>query len=439
MAFNGSSSFVPDLQQTIDRAVAIASLPLVQLRSQKAKLESQGTALTGLSEHFGGLQTAIGAITSSITTDLHSARVGDESIAKARLSGNVLAADYSLEVISLGSRTLTLHLDSLPVVTDPFVESISSSGEFTLTAGGTGYTITPAGGSLFELAAAINASGAGVQATVVNIGGSAAPDYRLSLQSEAYADFPIQLNDGSQDLLETLSAGAEATYRINGVPAQPISSSSRSITLSPGLTVDLLKTGTTEIQVSKSTSSLADALESFVSAYNTAVLGLDIHRGGTGGALSGQALLRTLGRSLAEVSAYGAGTSSVRSLADLGISLSNQGTLSLNRTVLESKPVEDVLAFLGDPSTGGFLKTASDAVNAAVDVGGLIDLEKTSIDGQIKRHAQLIRSNEERVETMRQNLTARMAAADAVLALLEQQASFIRGLFEASVASKESR
>jgi hypothetical protein len=55
MAFNGSSSFVPDLQQTIDRAVAIASLPLVQLRSQKAKLESQGTALEGLNEHFAGL------------------------------------------------------------------------------------------------------------------------------------------------------------------------------------------------------------------------------------------------------------------------------------------------------------------------------------------------------------------------------------------------
>ena len=437
MAFNGSSSFVPDLQQTIDRAVGIASLPLVQLRSQKAKLESQGTALTGLNEYFAGLQTSLDAITSSITTELHSATVGDESIATVKLNGSVLAADYSLEVVSLGTRTLTMNLDSLPVVTDPFTESISSSGEFTLTAGGVDYTVTPAGGSLFELAAAINASGAGVQATVVNIGGSAAPDYRLSLQSETYADVSIQLNDGAQDLLQTLSTGSEATYRINGVPTAPISSDSRTITLSPGVTVDLLRTGTTDIQVSKSTNSLADALESFVAAYNSAVLGLDIHRGGTGGVLSGQSLLTTLSRSLSKVSAYGAGTTSVRSLEDLGISLSNQGTLSLDRTVLESKPVDDVLTFLGDTSTSGFLKTAADVVSAAGDAGGLIDLEKSSVDRQVKKHQSLIESNEKRVEQLRVSLTARMAAADAVLSLLEQQATFIRNLFLTTQANKE--
>jgi flagellar capping protein FliD len=123
----------------------------------------------------------------------------------------------------------------------------------------------------------------------------------------------------------------------------------------------------------------------------------------------------------------------------LGISLSNQGTLSLDRTILESKPVDDVLSFLGDPSTSGFLKTASDVVSGAGEVGGLIDLEKVSIDRQIERHQDLIESNEERVEVMRQSLTARMAAADAVLALLEQQATFIRNLFEASLASKESK
>jgi flagellar hook-associated protein 2 len=355
MAFNGSSSFVPDLQQTIDRAVAIASLPLVQLRAQKAKLESQGEALSGLNDQFAGLQTAIEAVTSSITTDLHSASVGDETIAKVTLSGSVLAADYSLEVIGLGARTLTMNLDSLPVVTDPFLESISASGEFTLSAGGVDSPITPAGGSLFALAAAINAGGAGVQATVVNIGGSSSPDYRLSLQSEAYSNVSIQLNDGAQDLLQTLTTGSEATYRINGVPAQPISSDSRTITISPGLTVNLLETGTTDIQVSKSTSSLADALETFVTAYNSAVAGVDAHRGVNGGILSGQSVLSALSRPLSQLSTLEAGAGAIRSLADLGISLSNEGTLSLDRTAFEAVPVDDVLAFLGDPSTTGFL------------------------------------------------------------------------------------
>jgi len=72
-------------------------------------------------------------------------------------------------------------------------------------------------------------------------------------------------------------------------------------------------------------------------------------------------------------------------------------------------------------------------------VGGLIDLEKVSIGRQIERHQELIESNEQRVEVMRQSLTARMAAADALLALLEQRATFMRSLFEASLANKESQ
>jgi flagellar hook-associated protein 2 len=205
------------------------------------------------------------------------------------------------------------------------------------------------------------------------------------------------------------------------------------------LTVNLLKTGTTEIQVSKSTSSLADALESFVTAYNSTVAGLDAHRGANGGILNGRSVLSALSRPLAQLSSLEAGAGSVRSLADLGIHLSSQGILSLDRTALGTIPIDDVLSFLGDPSTTGFLKTASDVVNAAGDVGGLIDLEKVSIGRQIERHQDLIESNERRVEVMRQSLTARMAAADALLALLEQRANFIRSLFEASLASKEQR
>ena len=438
MAFNGSSSFVPDLQQTLDRAVAIAALPLVQLQSQKAKLQDQSSALQQINEQLASLLTSVEAIGSSISTDLHSATVSDEAIAQVTLSGNVLAADYSLEVLGLGARTLTLNLDSLPVVTDPFTESISGSADFTLTVGGDNYTVTPAGGSLFELAAAINTSGAGVQATVVNIGGSSSPDYRLSIQSETYADLAIQLNDGTQDLLQTLANGSEATYQINGVPAQGISSDSRTVTVSPGLTVDLLGVGTTEILVSKTASNLTDAVESFVNAFNAAVGGIDIHRGANGGILSGQSVLSSLGRSLAQISSFSISSGEVRSLADLGISLDDQGRLSLDRTTFESKPVNDIVTFLGDPLAAGFLKAASDVIGAVGDApGALLDLEKASLDRQIKRHDELIERNERRIELMRASLTAQLAAADAVIALLEQQAITIGGLFEAARAAKE--
>jgi flagellar hook-associated protein 2 len=315
---------------------------------------------------------------------------------------------------------------------------VSAATDFTLSVDGIDYVVTPASGSLFDLAAAINGSGAGVQATVVNIGGSAGADYRLSIQSEKFAGVTIQLNDGSQDLLQTLTTGAPVIYTVNGVPAGGISADSRTVTLSPGVSVDLLKVGATDISVARTASSVADALEGFVTAYNATVSKLDLHRGTNGGILGGQVVVSTLSRSLAGVLGYDAGAGNIRTLADLGIRVDDAGRLTLDRVALDGKSVDDVLAFLGS-STAGFLQAAAAGMDTIQDpADGLLALEQESIDRQIQRQSQLIASNEERIETMRENLIARMSAADAVVAVLEQQALGIQGLFDAMRASRES-
>jgi flagellar hook-associated protein 2 len=438
MAFVGGSSFAFDFEQVIDRAVAIAALPLTQLQAQRSVLTTQSTALETIGTSFSDLQTAINALSTAVTSESHFAAVADETIARVSLSGSVLAADYSIEVTDLGARTLTLGLDGLPTVTDPFTESVSAATDFTLTVDTVDYVVTPASNSLFDLAAALNASGAGVQATVVNIGGSSGADYRLSIQSEKYAAVTIQLNDGSQDLLQTLATGSAVVYNVNGVPVAGISSDSRTVTLSPGVSVDLLKTGATTISVSKNSSSAADMLEGFVSAYNATLDQLDLHRGTSGGTLSGQVILSTLARSLSDIIGYTTASGNIRSLAEVGLRLDDQGRLSLDRTALEAKPVDDVLAFLGD-SSSGFLKAASDGMNLVQDSSdGLLALEQATLARQLQRQNQLIASNEDRIQTLRDNLTARMAAADAVIAVLEQQAAGIQTLFESFRASQEA-
>lgn len=438
MAFVGASSFAFDFQQVIDRAVGIASLPLTQLQAQRSALTSRSAALDTLSARFSDLQSALTSITSEATTGSHFATVADETIARVSLSGSVLAADYTLQVSDLGARTLTLGLDGLPLVTDPFTESVSASTDFTLTVDTVDYLVTPAGNTLFDLAAAINASGAGVQATVVNIGGSGGPDYRLSIQSAKYAASTIQLNDGTQDLLETLTTGSPVVYSVNGVPAGGISSDSRTVTLSPGVSVDLLKTGTTDISVSKTGSSVADALSAFVTAYNASLDALDLHRGQAGGVLSGQVVVSSLARSLSGVVGYSAASGNVRSLGELGIHLDDQGRLTLNRVELDAKPVDDVLAFLGN-ATSGFLKAASDGLNLIQDSSdGLLAVEQDSLARQLQRQNELIASNEDRIQIMRNNLTLRMTEADAVIAVLEQQAAGIQTLFAAFRASQEA-
>src|SRR5208283_1844678 len=132
-----------------------------------------------------------------------------------------------------------------PAVTDPTSGNISSSSTFTLDVTGADTTITPSGSSLDDLATAINNADAGVQATVVNVGGTTA-DYRLSLTSANVGQNSIALNDSNgSDLVTQMANGAPAQYNVNNetdANGQPsvITSNTDQITLAPGLTVKLL-------------------------------------------------------------------------------------------------------------------------------------------------------------------------------------------------------
>jgi flagellar hook-associated protein 2 len=263
-----SSKYSADLQQVLSRAVAIASLPLNQLNSQLADMQARSTALTSLNGKFSALQTALQGVSNAVVSS--SAQVSDSSVLAVQSDSTAKAGAYAIHVISAGAPSSALSQDGLPAVQNPFTQSITTSSSLTLTVGGTPVTVTPSSNTLSALADAINASGANVTATIVNLGPPSAPDYKLSVQSTKLGNITIQLNDGGQDLLGTLSAGSEAQYQINGQPATPISSDSSTVTIAPGVIVDLLQSGDSNVVVSQSSSAQADALSSLVAAYNAA-------------------------------------------------------------------------------------------------------------------------------------------------------------------------
>src|ERR1019366_2074500 len=169
--FNGSSTYAADLQQTITHAVAVASIPLNQLNSNVTTLQGQSTELGYLQNGFNLIQTALQGLSTASTGGSLSATVSDNTIATANLntSAAATAGTYTLNAISTGSPTT----------------SVSTASTYTLSVGGSNFTITPTTNSLNALAQAINSSGAGVSATVLNLGSPSAPSYTLSLQSNA--------------------------------------------------------------------------------------------------------------------------------------------------------------------------------------------------------------------------------------------------------------
>jgi flagellar hook-associated protein 2 len=318
-------------------------------------------------------------------------------------------------------------------VTDPSTQDISSSTAFTLKVNNTTYTLNPTGANLNALAASINQSGAPVQATIINIGTPSQADYRLAIQSTSIGSNAIQLNDGTNDLLTSLAAGGNASYTVNGQPPGGISSNSQRVTIAPGLTANLEQAGTATITVAGNTSNITNALQSFVSAYNSVVDELSKNRGQGGGALTGDSVVLSASQALHSITGYSNGNFGISSLESIGIGFDKTGHLQFDPSQISSysqTQIQQLATFLGSPTSGGFLQAATNTLTGLLDPStGLLTQALNSTNDQITQTAQLIATSQDQVNTLQSTLTAQIAAADALISSLEQQNSFVTSLF----------
>lgn len=433
-SFNGSSQYAGDLQLAINHAVAVASIPLVQLQDNVSTLQSQSGELANLQNVFSSLQTAVQQLSSTTGSGSLAAASSDSTVASVSIDTSLASTPgtYALNVISAGSPTSTLSNNGLPQVSDPNQTSISTSGSFTLTVGSNNFTVTPSANTLNALAQAINSGNYGVSAAIVNLGAPSSPDYRLSLQSTTLGSETIQLNDGSQDLLNVLNSGSPAQYQVDGQPSTPISSNNSIVTLAPGVTADLLKAGQTTVTVAPDSSAASNALSAFASAYNTALAELNFNHGTGGGALTGQSIVTHLEQSLSNLIQY-SGSGSVKSLADLGLTFNSQGQLSFDQGAFDNAQTtnpQGVASFLGSATGGGFLQNATNLLNGLEDsTTGVFTQTQSSYTKQITADNSEISDTQARITTMQNSLTQQMAQADAMIASLESQVTYYTNLF----------
>ncbi len=445
--FAGNSRYAADFQAVIDRAVAIASLPVSQLKNERAALADQSRALTALDVSFTAVQTALAGVESAVGSTSYQAVLSGPEVAAVTLGAGAMEGSYSIEVTSLGAYSTAISRDEgLSKVTDPNAASLSDASSFTMKVNGVVWALEPAANTLTSLAASINASGAAVRATVVNVGSPAAPDYRLSLESTKLGAMTLELEDASGSLMEMQVTGSLASYKVNGV-AQEAESDTRTVELAPGVTLQLKAASApgepTGITVTRQSSVLANALSSLATAYNSAMDELDKHRGEAGGALAGQQVIYSLSQSLRRMVDYtGGGAGAANSLTDLGFSFGQDGRLSFHTAAFLAEDLGapgQVAAFLGSALEGGFLRAASEALDAAANpVWGRVRTELNSVNQAITRTDERIDTSNERLDQLRVSLQEQMAAADALIASLEQHYSYISTMLEAMRSASEN-
>jgi flagellar capping protein FliD len=89
-----------------------------------------------------------------------------------------------------------------------------------------------------------------------------------------------------------------------------------------------------------------------------------------------------------------------------------------------------MLSMLGSPATGGFLQVATNAMTGAEDpVSGSVKTEETDVANQITSQNTAISNEQTSLTQLDNNLTTQISNADAAIAQLESQVSFVSGLF----------
>ena len=540
--FTGVSKFATSLQQVLTRAVAIGSLPLQTDQATLTGLTTTQSDLQGLDTVFTTLQQSVSSLQSALTSSLLTASTSDSTVSTT-LGTGATAGTYSIAVDNLGAFSTALSSAGSPPVTDPTTQGISTSSTFTLTVGAATTTIKPASSDLQDLAGAINSQAGGqVQATLVNVGSTSSPDYRLSLQAvnlgtdtigltdssstnlispptatalssagsppvtdpatqgiSSSATFtltvgtstPITITPASTDLQDlagainsqsgglvqasfvnvgsasspdyrlslqaatpgtgaidftdssgteltspsTTTTGSLASYRVDGL-LTPISSNSRTITLSPGLTVNLLAKNasgaSTTITIADNPAGLASAFSAFAGSYNAAVDAIAQYHGQGGGALEGDSVLQTLTGVLTQLGNYNNG-SPVSALANFGVTLDETGQLSVDTTTFTNAANANfptLISALGGATAGVFLQTATNLLAGIEDpAAGALKVEEASVASQITNQQSTISNEQAAVNLLQTNLTQQISQADTAIAELESQVSYVTGLF----------
>jgi flagellar capping protein FliD len=108
-------------------------------------------------------------------------------------------------------------------------------------------------------------------------------------------------------------------------------------------------------------------------------------------------------------------------------------------TATEGK-LESLKTAIGSATTTGFLKSASDALNTIEGSkdDGLLQATIKTVAESIKSQDDRIENQQLRIDNLTRDLETRMAAADALIAQLEQQATYFTNMFESMHADKSS-
>jgi flagellar hook-associated protein 2 len=428
-----------DVTATVSAFVQAARVPEQLWQTQQQNLTLQNNVLNTLNSNLSSLLTDINALNDPLGA--FSARTvtsSQSSIVSGAVTNSAAIGNHVITVNNLAT-TGSYYSGS---VAD--ANTALGSGSFDLQVGnGSAVTINVGSSdTLTTLAASINQQNLGVTANVVTDSTGA----RLTLVSNASGsagDITISNATGMSGLAFTKgTTGQDASLTVDGVP---VTSSTNTVTgVVNGLTINL--NGITaagqqvQLSVGADTSQMSQAINNFVKDYNTIIAAInqqfavDPTSRSTGPLGADPTLRQVQQQLLGDMSQVVSSGTGISTLSDLGITMNNDGSLSVNSATLNSALQNNLAGvqtfFQGNGTVTGFAQTMASQLNTLTDpTEGAFYVELTGNKQTSQDLQNQINDFEVYIGNLQTQLTAQYNQLNAELQSIPSQKAYMNALF----------
>jgi len=436
LSFGGLASGL-DTNAIIDGLLKVESIPLQRNQSKQQNVTSAKSTLSSVLSALTAVKTAAQALDTASEFAAYDVDSSDSASLTASSNGSTSESSYNVKVNSLAAATRAKS-----DVQTSATAALGQDGTFDITIDGTTTSVdVTAGDSLTTIASNINATSAAVTASVVtDMDGSY---LRVVGQATGAANAVTFATTGSVSLMmKTYQNAADAEIAVDGQFTFRNSTNTFSNAIE-GLTLTAKKVNTTgvTVAVASDVDGQAQKIQSFVDAYNNAVTAghLASGWGGTKASnptLAGDSAVRSSLDLLAQtVSSSMSGLSGkYNQLAAVGVSLTQGGSLKLDKTKLKSALAADAKSvaqvFIGDSDAGvdGAMKRISNAVDRMTkSKDGIMTLRIGQFDKNLEQLKADAETLERRIEAFEANLRKRFTSLEDAVSKIQFQSRGLNG------------
>lgn len=430
-----------DVAGTVAQIIAAEQAVETPWKNQLTSLKAQDTAFSSMGTDLATLSSSLQALTgfSGVFAAKQGASSDTNVIALSSATSTAVAGSHSITVSSL-AQTSSMYSGVIANAADTL------SGSLTIQIGsGTPQTVTVGSNSntLASLAAAINGASIGVSASVIKdttgsrlslvsaTSGAAGQITLTSSLTDATTSAAVSFQQGQQ--------GKDGSLNIDGLN---VTTSSNTVSnIIPGVTFQMLATSGSQpvqVQIANDNNTITQAMSAFVTAYNAVVTDIKTQEGkdtnGNAQPLYGDPTLALIQSQLTSGLLGGAASGAITSIGQLGLSIGQDGKLTLDSGQLQSvlnTNFSDVVGYFQNVSSFG--QTLNKSLNglSSTLTSGAIYLALQQNTAQETSLNTSISNQETRIAADKARLTAQLNTANQILQDLPNQINQVNQLYSA--------